>query len=72
MTDEREILLNDVMNKIKIDIESIVNQYTGEDPRIELILDNECAAFQFLLENEIEVKVTLSRTLSILLQPQKQ
>ncbi|EPZ8122890.1 hypothetical protein ACXV6R_000671 [Yersinia enterocolitica] len=65
ITDEGKVLLYDVMNEIKEEIRTLVNHYTGEDPCIELILNKECAAFQFLLDNKIEMKVTLSPTLSI-------
>lgn len=66
ITDESRALLYDVMTEIKEDIKTIVNRYTGEEPCIELILNSECAAFQFLLDNKIEMKVTLSPALTIL------
>lgn len=66
MNNEGKILLNDVMNDMKKEIESIVNHYTGASPNIELTVNQDCAAFHFLLDDNIEVKVTLSPTLNLI------
>ncbi|CNK42115.1 hypothetical protein [Yersinia mollaretii] len=66
MNNEGKVLLDDVMNNIKKEIKSVVNHYTGASPNIELTVNQDCAAFHFLLDDNIEVKVTLSPTLNLI------
>lgn len=66
MNNEGKVLLDDVMNNIKKEIKSVVNHYTGASPNIGLTVNQDCAAFHFLLDDNIEVKVTLSPTLKLI------